>query len=116
MKKRLSLLLLTCLGLGMTDLLNAQSLTIGTNQFASNFASGSGNDFGPMRTKGLSPASSRHAYIYPSSLLSTIPNNAAISSLEFSRGGSVSSVPSSLTPLQGTPNMKIYLRNVTIND
>lgn len=116
MKKRLSLLLFTCLGLGNADLLNAQSLTIGTNQFASNYASNSGNDFGPMRSKGLSPASSRHAYIYPSSLLSTIPNNAAIKSLEFSRGGSVSSVPSSLTPLQGTPNMKIYLRNVSIND
>ncbi len=108
--------MLICFGISNLYLLNAQSLTIGTNQFASNYASGSGNDFGPMRSKGLSPASSRYAYIYPSSLLSTIPNNAAISSLEFSRGGSVSSVPSSLTPLQGTPNMKIYLRNVTIND
>jgi len=116
MKKRLTLLMLACLGLGSSDFLNAQSITIGTNQFASNYASGSGNDFGPMRTKSLSPASARYAYIYPSSLLSSIPNNAAISSLEFSRGGSVSSVPSSLTPLQGAPIMKIYLRNVSIND
>ncbi len=116
MRKLFSVLPVACLILGFSAHVDAQSITIGTNQFASNYASGSGNDFGPMRTKGLSPASSRHAYIYPSSLVSLIPNNAAISSLEFSRGGTVTSVPSSLTPLQGTPNMKIYLRNVSITD
>jgi hypothetical protein len=116
MKKCLLTAWLFTAGLMLANEVSAQSITIGTNQFASNYATGSGNDFGPMRTKGSSPASSRHAYIYPSSLLSSIPNNASISSLEFSRGGSVSNVASSLTPLQGTPNLKIYLRNVSIND
>jgi uncharacterized repeat protein (TIGR01451 family) len=94
----------------------SQSIQIGTNQFASNFTSPSLNDYGPMRTRGNGPSAARYAFIYPASLLTGIPVGSEISSIEFSRGGSVSSVASSLTPLQGTPNMKIYLRNVTIND
>jgi len=61
MRKLFSVLPVACLILGFSAHVDAQSITIGTNQFASNYASGSGNDFGPMRTKGLSPASSRHA-------------------------------------------------------
>ncbi|MFN3528461.1 MAG: T9SS type A sorting domain-containing protein [Bacteroidia bacterium] len=110
----LSLAIVSSLMLAMSA--NGQSVQVGTNQFASNFTAPSQNDFGPVRTRGNGPSAARYAFIYPSSLLLGIPNNASISSLEFSRGGSVGGVASSLTPIQGTPNMKIYLRNVTMND
>ncbi len=90
-------------------LLNAQSIQIGSSQFPSVYTVGSLNDFGPLRTSPNGPAAARYALIYPSTLLTAIPNNTSISSLEFFRTDAVAAAAN----LAGNAQVSIYLRNVT---
>jgi len=101
MKKRLSLLMLTCLGLGAFTQLNAQSVTVGNGGFVSAYTNT--NDFGPMRNPAATAAAGRYAYKYPRVLLTGIPTGSQINSLEFRRNGTVDQAD--------TSTMKIYLRN-----
>lgn len=103
MKKRLSLLLLTCLGLGGLIELNAQSVTVGGGGFVSAYTNT--NDFGPMRNPAATAAAGRYAYKYPRVLLTGIPTGAQINSLEFRRNGTAEQAD--------TSTMKIYMRNST---
>lgn len=104
MKKLLLQLSIFSALLFFSYLTNAQSVTVGNGQFTSTFTAGNNNDYGPMRSVLAGASYGRWAMIYPRTVLRAIPNGASINSLEFRREGGTN-------PLQGTPNMKIYMRN-----
>ncbi len=87
----------------------AQSLQIGNNQFPTTYTNN--NDYGPIRNLPTSAAAGRWAYIYPASLLTTINNNAQISSLSFYRRDPGISMPANFNC-----NLKIYMKNSSLID
>ena len=89
------LLLVTC-----SNLLNAQSITIGTGVLT-------GVDtYGPVRTTTTAGQWNRHAYIYPSSLFPTLVVGDMVGALSFYQG-------SIDTSFAGTANLKIYLADTS---
>ncbi|MFM9944732.1 MAG: T9SS type A sorting domain-containing protein [Bacteroidia bacterium] len=75
-----------------------QSVTVGTGNFI-------GSVYGPMySTNAFDTAFSRHAYIYPSSVLSGLIHGDTIGSIEFYAQADLA--------MTGNPNLKIYLRMV----
>lgn len=110
MNKKLLTLLLAGVGLifaGKPS--SAQSVQIGNNQFPTTFTNN--NDYGPIRNLPTSAAAGRWAYIYPASLLTTISNNAQISSLSFYRRDPGISMPANFNC-----NLKIYMKNSSLID
>ena len=77
----------------------SQSVTVGSGSF------GGTNVYGPMHsTNNYDTAFSRHAYIYPASVLSGLKHGDTISTLEFYAEADL--------PMTGSPNFKIYLKMV----
>ncbi len=93
------LLLVTC-----SNLLNAQSITIGVGRF-SGISNGT-DTFGPMRTTTTAGQWNRHAYIYPSVLFPTLAVGDVVGSLAFP-------VAAIDTNFVGTANLKIYLADTS---
>ena len=94
---------------GLSIQTEAQSVQIGNNQFPTSYTNN--NDYGPIRNLPTGAASGRWAYIYPSSLLTIIPDSAQISSLEFFRRNQGTSMDSTFNA-----NLKIYMRNTSAPD
>ena len=77
----------------------SQSVTIGSGSY------GGTNVYGPMlSTSNYDTAFSRHAYIYPASVLTGLKHGDTISTLEFYAEADL--------PMTGNPNFKIYLKMV----
>lgn len=104
MKKLLLWSALGLITLGAQQELNAQSITIGNNQFPTTFTNN--NDFGPIRNLPTSAAAGRWAYIYAGSLFSSMPVGSQVSSLAFYRRGAGLVMDTSFNA-----NLKIYIKN-----
>lgn len=89
--------------------LNAQSITIGNNQFPTSFANN--NDYGPIRNLPTSAAAGRWAYIYPASLFASMPIGSQVSSLGFFRRS-----PGLTMDTAFNANLKIYIRTCSYAD
>jgi len=74
----------------------AQSIVVGVGQYSS-----TANTYGPMRSNATANQNNRHAYIYPSSLLTGLNHGDLITSIEFERTG--------VNAMVGVVNFKIYL-------
>ncbi|MEO7309172.1 MAG: T9SS type A sorting domain-containing protein [Chitinophagaceae bacterium] len=82
---------------------NAQSITIGGGTFVT-----ATNTYGPFRSIASASQWNRNAYIYPTSLVNTIPSGSTVNSIEFFRDGTLAAV--------GTLTCKIYLKNTSATD
>lgn len=109
MKKHLRSLLLFCMiGNLATNWAEAQSVTIGNNQFPTSFTNN--NDFGPIRNLPTSAAAGRWAYIYAGSLFSTMPIGSQVTSLGFYRRGAGLVMDSAFNA-----NLKIYIKTTALD-
>ncbi len=88
------------------NIATAQStLTIGSGGFTT-----TSNAYGIMRTITTSNSWNRNAYIYPTSLVNTIPTNSTITSLDFyASNASAASLPAG-------SNFKLYIKNTISSD
>lgn len=101
MHKLFSVLLTVVLLLAID--VSAQSVVVGNGQFVT-----STNLYGPMRSNTTADHWNRHAYVYPSSLLSGLTHGANITSIEFNKND--------LRDMVGGETVKIYIKNIAAPD
>ncbi|MES2773176.1 MAG: T9SS type A sorting domain-containing protein [Bacteroidota bacterium] len=82
---------------------NAQTVTIGGGAFVT-----ASNVYGPFRSITTANQWNRNAYIYPTSVVNSIPSGSTINSIEFRRDAAAAAV--------GSLTCKIYLKNTAAAD
>ncbi len=103
MIKKLLICILGFVGSSIVEKAHTQTLTVGVGAFTN-----TSNLYGPLRTITTTGSWGRNAYIYPASLVNTIPANSTISSIEFYSTG--------ITTMPAGANFKIYIKNTTVAD